>query len=186
MTASARAFQRGVAPCPPHARGAWPRPAELALPLGVHDREVRREHGHRQRDEQDAAEHRAARGRARLFLKKISERADGERRRPVPVWKVSEDASRRDLSDATLRFGLALGVRRRHAPERLLKIDPRSDRLAPRARGERVAVADRRHRREAPPERLFFFRRRLSLKKKAARWVMRIKIMPGHLVRQNG
>ena len=67
MTASARAFQRGVAPCPPHARGAWPRPAELALPLGVHDREVRREHGHRQRDEQDAAEHRAARGRARLF-----------------------------------------------------------------------------------------------------------------------
>ena len=36
---------------------------------------------------------------------------------PVADLEVSKDAApRRDLSDATLRFGSALGVRRRHAP----------------------------------------------------------------------
>ena len=54
--------------------------------------------------------------RARFFSS-ISEHADGERRRPVPDPKVPRDASHRDLSDATLRSDLALGVRRRHAPK---------------------------------------------------------------------
>ena len=40
--------------------------------------------------------------------------------------KVPEDTPRRDLSDAALRFDLALGVHRRHAPKILLRIDPRS------------------------------------------------------------
>ena len=46
----------------------------------------------------------------------------GARRRRTPRTrddlKVPEDASDRELSDATLRFDLALGVRRRHAPEK--------------------------------------------------------------------
>ena len=45
----------------------------------------------------------------------------GARRRRTPRSpadpKVPEDASGRDLSDATLRFDLAPGVRRRHAPK---------------------------------------------------------------------
>ena len=64
----------------------------------------------------------AAVGRPHLFLASFSEHADGQRRGPVPIWKESKDASRRDLSDAALRFDLALGVRRRHAPKRRLKI----------------------------------------------------------------
>ena len=64
-------------------------------------------------------------GRAPFFFN-ISEHADGDRRGPVADLKVPKDASGRDLSNATLRLDLALGVRRRRAPKRLLKIDPRS------------------------------------------------------------
>ena len=37
--------------------------------------------------------------------------------RPGPIWKAPKDAPHRDLSDATVRFDLVLGVRRRHAPK---------------------------------------------------------------------
>ena len=47
----------------------------------------------------------------------ISAHADGKCREPVADVKVPKDASHRDLSDATLRFDLALGVGRRHAPK---------------------------------------------------------------------
>ena len=53
---------------------------------------------------------------ARFFFR-ISEHADSERRGPVADLKVPHDASHRDLSDATLRSDLALGVHRRHAPK---------------------------------------------------------------------
>ena len=52
------------------------------------------------------------------FLSNISERADGERREtrvdPTAPPKVRLT---RDLSDAALRFDLALSARRRHAPK---------------------------------------------------------------------
>ena len=48
----------------------------------------------------------------------FSEHADGERRGPVVDPKVSKGTSYRDLSDATLRLDLALGVRRRRGPKR--------------------------------------------------------------------
>ena len=70
-------------------------------------------------------------GRARLFLRNL-----GARRRRTPRaradLKVPKDASHRDRSDATRRFDLALGVRRRHAPKKLLEIDPRSSRCGRR------------------------------------------------------
>ena len=47
----------------------------------------------------------------------ISEHADGERRGACADLKGPKDTSHRDLSDATVRFDLALGVRRRHAPK---------------------------------------------------------------------
>ena len=54
----------------------------------------------------------------------------GACRRRTPRTRVGlkgpQDVSHRDLSDATLRFDLTIGVRRRHAPKKLLKIDPRS------------------------------------------------------------
>ena len=46
-----------------------------------------------------------------------TEHADGEHRRALVDPRVPKDAPHRDLSDATLPFALALGVRRRHAPK---------------------------------------------------------------------
>ena len=51
----------------------------------------------------------------------ISEHADGESPRTCVDLRVYEDASHRDLSGATLRFGLALGVLLSACPEKLLK-----------------------------------------------------------------
>ena len=54
-------------------------------------------------------------GRAQIFCKIF-----GGCQRRLPRTNVDlkapKDASHRDFSDATLRFDLALGVRRRHAP----------------------------------------------------------------------
>ena len=47
----------------------------------------------------------------------ISEHADGGTPTTRVDLKVPKDASHRDLSGATLRLDLALGVRRRHAPK---------------------------------------------------------------------
>ena len=63
-------------------------------------------------------------GRARLFFEHL-----GARRRRTPRTRIdlkaSKDASHRELSDSTLRFDPALGVRRRHAPKgRQKKIEP--------------------------------------------------------------
>ena len=47
----------------------------------------------------------------------FSEHADRECRRPGPGRRAPKDASHRDLSDATLRFDLALDVCCRRAPK---------------------------------------------------------------------
>ena len=52
----------------------------------------------------------------RAFLN-TSEHADGERRGPVSIRRYLKTRLTDDLSDATLRSDLALGVRRRHAPK---------------------------------------------------------------------
>ena len=56
-------------------------------------------------------------GQGTSFFFEISAHADGERRGTRVDLNIREDTSHRDLSDATLRFELALGVRRRLAPK---------------------------------------------------------------------
>ena len=51
------------------------------------------------------------------LFSKISEHADGERLRARADLKVRKDAAHRDPSNATLRFNLAFGARRRQAPK---------------------------------------------------------------------
>ena len=72
------------------------------------------------RDEQNSwplSTSRTSRSRpARRFSFNISAHADGEPRTRVDL-ELSQDASYRDLSDATLLFDLAPGVRRRHPPK---------------------------------------------------------------------
>ena len=65
-------------------------------------------------------------GRAPFFFD-ISEPCRRRTPRSRADLRVARDAPCRDLSDATLRFDPALGVRRRHAPKKSPKIDPRSD-----------------------------------------------------------
>ena len=52
-----------------------------------------------------------------FFFVNISGHTDGERRGAVLDLNAPEGTSRRDLSDATLRFDLAPGVRRRRSPK---------------------------------------------------------------------
>ena len=59
---------------------------------------------------------------AERVLFNLSEQTDGVRRGPVTFLKVPKRTSHRDLSDATLQFDLALGVRRRHAPSIVKRI----------------------------------------------------------------
>ena len=64
-------------------------------------------------------------GPAALWAERFFSQNIGACRRRAPRTcinlNVSKDTSHRDLSDPTLRFGLALGVRRRHASEKRLK-----------------------------------------------------------------
>ena len=54
--------------------------------------------------------------RARFFFN-ISAHADGARRGPVSIGRCLKTRLTRGPSVAAPRFGLALGVRRRHAPK---------------------------------------------------------------------